>query len=75
MDVDEINNNDPIIIDIVQRISRLEAQYENIEKSISFLKEKIGSLEERVEKVDSRTWWILGGIAISILIQILLRLI
>jgi polyhydroxyalkanoate synthesis regulator phasin len=71
----EKERDDPIILDLVARVARLEERVNGIEKTIAFVKEKIEGLERRVEKVDNRTWWILATIAISIVVQVLLRLV
>jgi uncharacterized Rmd1/YagE family protein len=70
---EEKGRDDPIILDLVARVARLEERVNGIEKTIAFVKEKIEGLERRVEKIDSRTWWILATIAVSIIVQVLLR--
>lgn len=69
----EKKRDDPIILDLVARVARLEERVNGIEKTIAFVKEKIEGLERRVEKIDNRTWWILATIAVSIIVQVLLR--
>jgi len=71
----EDRRDDPILVDLIARVARLEERVNGVERVISLLKEKIEGLERRVEKVDNRTWWILATIAISIIVQILLRVI
>jgi PII-like signaling protein len=57
----DLSRDDPIVIEIVQRLARLEARVE--------------VLEEQVRDLRGKVWLILGSIILSILIQILLRLI
>jgi archaellum component FlaC len=68
----ELSKEDPIIIDLLQRVSRLEARVDGVEKVMNILKEKVEQLEEVVKSVDSKTWYIVAGIAISILMEILI---
>jgi len=58
---------DPLVIDLLQRVSRLEARVDALERALN-------SLKERAESIDSKTWWILTGVVLSILIQVLTRL-
>jgi len=76
MSVDErkLSKEDPIVIDLLQRVSRLEARVDGVEKIMNILKEKVEKLEQLVKEVDSKTWYIVAGIVISILIQILLAI-
>ena len=71
----EKRHDDPTLVSLVERVARLEERVNGIERTIAFVKEKIEGLERRVEKVDNRTWWILATIAISIIVQVLLRVI
>jgi len=71
----KLSKEDPIVIDLLQRVSRLEARVDGVEKIVNILKEKVEKLEELVKEVDSKTWYIVAGIAISILIQILLAIV
>lgn len=71
----EDRKDDPILVDLIARVARLEERVNGVEKVISLLKEKIEVLEGRAEKIDNRTWWILATIAISIIVQVLLRVI
>jgi len=57
----DLSRDDPIVIEIVQRLARLEARVEN--------------LEEQVRDLKGKVWWIITGVILSILIQILLRVI
>jgi hypothetical protein len=59
---------DPLLLDLAQRVSRLEARVEALERIL-------GNVEGRVERVDLKTWWILSGVIASILIQILFYLV
>jgi phage shock protein A len=71
----EKKHDDPIILDLVARVARLEERVNGIEKTIAFVKEKIEGLEGRMEKVDNRLWYVITGVILSILLQILMRLI
>jgi vacuolar-type H+-ATPase subunit E/Vma4 len=59
-----LDSSDPVVIDLLQRVSRLEARVDALEKAMNTLREK-------VEGIDSRTWYILTGIILAILIEIL----
>jgi uncharacterized protein YoxC len=59
-----LDSSDPVVIDLLQRVSRLEARVDALEKTMNTLREK-------VEGIDSRTWYILTGIILAILIEIL----
>jgi uncharacterized Rmd1/YagE family protein len=61
----EVELENPVIVDIIQRVARLEEKFSALEKMLSFLKEKI-------EKIDERTWFIVAGVVISILVQVLI---
>jgi hypothetical protein len=63
-----LDKEDPIVIDLLQRVSRLEERTNNLEKVIE-------SLKERVESIDGRTWLILASIILSIIIQILFKVV
>jgi len=60
--------SDPFLFDLAQRVARLEERSASLEKLVNMLKEK-------VESIESKVWWIITGVGISILLQILLRLI
>jgi len=64
----KLDKDDPIVIDLVQRVSRLEERTNSLERSVEYLK-------QRIESLDSKTWWILGSVILSILIQILFHVI
>jgi archaellum component FlaC len=67
--------NDPIIVEIMQRLARVEARVDSVEKEISWIKEALRDLKERLEGLDSRAWLILAGIVATLLVEILLRVI
>ena len=69
-----LSKEDPIVIDLLQRVSRLEARVDGVEKIMNILKDKVEKLEQLVKEVDSKTWYIVAGIVLSILIQILLAI-
>jgi hypothetical protein len=62
------NKNDPVLLDLVQRIAKVEERTNSMEKMVN-------DLHYRIESVDQRVWAILSGVVISILLQILLRLV
>ena len=63
--------DDPLMVEIAglrERVARLEQKSENVESTLSTIK-------QRLEKLSDRIWYILSGVVISILLQILLRVI
>jgi len=69
-----LNKNDPIvssflsdISDLKIKVARLEERQNNLEKTVEYLKQKI-------EGIDSKVWYILSGVIVSIILQILLRM-
>jgi hypothetical protein len=65
---------DPLFIDLVQRVSKLEERSVGLEKLMGALKDDVGALKGRVESLEGKVWYIVVGIGVSILLQILLRL-
>jgi tetrahydromethanopterin S-methyltransferase subunit B len=62
--------NDPILSEIVglrERVAKLEQKSENMEGTLKAVK-------DRLEKLSDRVWYVLSGVVLSILLQILLRL-
>jgi hypothetical protein len=49
-----------------ERVARLEQKSENMEGTLKTIK-------DRLEKLSDRVWYVLSGVILSILIQILLR--
>jgi len=54
------DGDDPLIIDIAQRLARVE--------------EKVSMLEKHINRVDNRVWMILAAVLIGIAINIALQL-
>jgi hypothetical protein len=63
-----LDKDDPIVIDLLQRVSRLEERTNSLEKSVE-------SLRQKIESIDSRTWYILASVILSILIQVLFHIV
>jgi chromosome segregation ATPase len=59
-----LSQDDPIVIDLLQRVSRLEARVDSVERSVA-------EMRERVESIDSKTWYILSGVILTILIELM----
>jgi len=69
--MDDDNKDNPLINEIInlrERTARLEERMDGLEKVIQGVK-------SRLEKMDSRLWWIISGLVISIILQILWRLV
>jgi phage shock protein A len=71
--------NDPSIVQLIERIAKLEEKITNVEKRFD---ERISSIEKRIEKLEcavkeynTKLWSLLAGIAVSIALQILSRLV
>ena len=71
----EKRHDDPIILDLAQRLSRLEARVDGVERSIDYVKEKVKALESSVMRIDSKLWYVITGVVLTILLQILLRVV
>jgi len=70
-----LNKDDPIVIDLVQRVSRLEERVSGVEREINWLKESVREIKSRIESVDSKTWAILVSVILTILVQILFKVV
>jgi uncharacterized coiled-coil protein SlyX len=70
-----LDQDDPVIIDLLQRVSRLEARVDGLEKTLNALNDKIDKVEESTEKIDEKVWYILAGILVSIAIEVLVTII
>jgi len=66
-----LNPNDPIVIDLVQRVTRLEERVSALEKIIGLIKEKLDRVDSSISSVDNKIWYVLATILISILIEII----
>jgi len=64
--------DDPLIMELIQRVTRLEERTSAIEKFMDNFQDRLDKLEKSLEKVDGRIWAVLSGIAVSIIIQILI---
>ena len=71
--------NDPDIVQLIERIAKLEEKITNVEKRFE---ERITSIEKRIEKLEcavkeynTKLWTLLAGIAVSIALQILSKLV
>jgi phage shock protein A len=67
--------NDPLILDLAQRLSRVEERVGGLEKIVGILSDRLDRLEKRLDKIDSKTWGILTGVLISIALIILTKVI
>jgi len=67
-----LSSNDPIVIDLLQRVARLESRVDSLERTLQSLDKKIDSVEESIKEVDSKTWYIVAGILVTIAIDLLL---
>jgi hypothetical protein len=71
----EGRNDDPLILDLAQRLSRVEERVGGLEKIVSILSDRLDRLEKRLDKIDSKTWGILTGVLVSIALIILTKVI
>jgi hypothetical protein len=70
----EGKDNDPLILDLAQRLSRVEERVGGLEKIVSILSDRLDRLEKRLDKIDSKTWGILTGVILSIITIILTKI-
>jgi len=59
--------DDPIILDLFQRVARLEERTSALERDVTYIKRVL-------TRIDSRLWYVVAGIAVTILTQIILGL-
>lgn len=69
-DDDGIN---PLIFELAQRVTRLEEKTNSLDKTINLLKDKIDRVENTLDKIDGRTWAIVAGVIVSIVVEILVK--
>ena len=61
-------------ITIEHRITSLEDKVSDLSCDIQEIKTNhLKHLQADVERIDSRTWWILGTVVLGVLVQILLK--
>jgi hypothetical protein len=70
----EGKDNDPLILDLAQRLSRVEERVGGLERIVSILSDRLDRLEKRLDKIDSKTWGILTGVILSIITIILTKI-
>jgi hypothetical protein len=70
----EGKDDDPLILDLAQRLSRVEERVGGLEKIVGILSDRLDRLEKRLDKIDSKTWGILTGVILSIITIILTKI-
>jgi len=55
------------VIDLIQRVARLEERTTSLERDVTYIKKVL-------TRVDSRLWYVVAGIATTILTQIVLSM-
>ena len=55
---------DPLFLELSQRVARIEARLDGIEGALKDVKDKVRNL-------DSRLWYLLGGIVLSVLLALI----
>jgi len=58
-----MEDEDPKLDQLAERVARLE-------EDNKWYKEKFNEIDKRIKEVDSKTWYILGGIIVTILIEV-----
>ena len=59
-----MGDEDPKCEKLAERVTRLE-------EDNKWYKEKFNEMDRRIKEVDNKTWYILGGIVVTILIEVL----
>ena len=71
--------DDPNVVQLIERIAKLEEKIASVEKRfedrIAELDKRIERLECAVKEYSARLWALLAGIAVSIALQVLSRLV
>jgi len=70
---EEKRDNDPMMMDLVQRVTRLEERVSAVERFMEGLQKRLDGLEQKISSVDSKTWYILSGVIVGILLTLLTR--
>jgi uncharacterized coiled-coil protein SlyX len=72
-------SDDPGVVHLIERIAKLEEKIASVEKRfddrIADLDRRIDRLECAMKEYSARLWALLAGIAVSIVLQILSRLV
>jgi len=56
------------------REPKLSERVARLEQDVKWIKNMLNDFEERLKQIEKREWYILSGVIISILLQILIRL-
>jgi len=65
------------VVDEDPKCEKLEERVTRLEEDNKWYKEKFNEIEKRVESIDNRSWYILGGVIITLIttaIDIIVRL-
>lgn len=55
-------------------IETLNREMGVVQTKVEYLEETCNRIENRIDKIDKRVWWILGGVVVGILMNILIAL-
>ena len=65
---------DPNISSLSADISDLKVKFARLEERQNALEKAVDYLKGKVEGIDNKVWYILSGVIVSIMLQILLRM-
>ena len=54
-----------------QKLDQLVERVTRLEEDNKWYKEKFNEMDRRIKEVDNKTWYILGGVVMTILIEVL----
>ena len=67
-------STDERLIDLAMRVAKLEQQVNDISHDLQNIEEALKRIYSRFDKIDNRLWALLSGVILTILLEILLKI-